>query len=44
MTNNVLKFPEISEMDKQFIVLEKQQEIIRKQKEIIDKINHDRKN
>jgi hypothetical protein len=44
MSDNVLKFPELSELDKQFIILDKQRELIKQQKEMIDKINHNRKN
>jgi hypothetical protein len=34
--NNVIKMPQLSEVDRQFIVLEKQQELIREQKRLID--------
>jgi len=33
--NNVVKLPELSEADKQFLVLEKQQEQIREQSKLI---------
>jgi hypothetical protein len=34
--NNVIPIPQLSEIDKQFIALEKQQELIREQKRLID--------
>jgi len=34
--NNVIKMPQLSETDRQFIVLEKQQQEIREQKRLID--------
>jgi hypothetical protein len=34
--NNVIPIPQLSELDKQFITLEKQQELIREQKRLID--------
>jgi len=33
--NNVIKMPQLSEADRQFIVLEKQQELIREQAKLI---------
>tara|TARA_S200000501_G_scaffold319823_1_gene314320 strand:+ start:5574 stop:5708 length:135 start_codon:yes stop_codon:yes gene_type:complete len=33
--DNIIKFPQLSEIDKQFVVLEKQQELIREQAKII---------
>ena len=33
--NNVIKMPQLSETDRQFIVLEKQQELIREQAKLI---------
>ena len=33
--NNVIKIPQLSETDRQFIVLEKQQELIREQAKLI---------
>jgi len=33
--NNVIPIPQLSELDKQFIVLEKQQELIREQAKLI---------
>jgi len=34
--DNVIKMPQLSETDRQFIVLEKQQQEIREQKRLID--------
>ena len=34
--NNVIPIPQLSEVDKQYITLEKQQELIREQKRLID--------
>jgi len=34
--NNVIPIPQLSEVDKQYITIEKQQEIIREQKRLID--------
>jgi len=33
--NNVIKMPQLSETDRQFIILEKQQELIREQAKLI---------
>tara|TARA_R110000744_G_scaffold79515_1_gene156083 strand:- start:339 stop:461 length:123 start_codon:yes stop_codon:yes gene_type:complete len=37
--NNVVKLPELSEADKQFLVLEKQQQQIREQSKLIAEKN-----
>jgi hypothetical protein len=34
--NNVIPIPQLSELDKQFIALEKQQELIREQAKLIE--------
>jgi len=34
-SNNIIKMPQLSESDRQFIVLEKQQELIREQSKLI---------
>jgi len=34
--NNVITIPQLSELDKQFIALEKQQELIREQAKLIE--------
>jgi hypothetical protein len=34
--NNVIKMPQLSEADRQFIILEKQQELIREQAKLIE--------
>ena len=34
--NNVIPIPQLSEVDKQYITIEKQQELIREQKRLID--------
>jgi len=41
---NVIKFPQTSDTDKQFLELERQQQIIQEQRQIIDKINQEKKN
>ena len=38
--NNVIKMPQLSEVDRQFIVLEKQQELIREQAKLIAEKNN----
>tara|TARA_R100001369_G_scaffold3885_2_gene11823 strand:+ start:158 stop:286 length:129 start_codon:yes stop_codon:yes gene_type:complete len=38
--NNVVKLPELSELDKQFLVLEKQQQQIQKQTKLIKEKNY----
>lgn len=43
MTNNIVKFPKQSELDKQFIELEKQREIIRDQIKLFNQMEQ-RKN
>jgi hypothetical protein len=43
MTNNIVKFPKQSELDKQFMELEKQRETIRDQSKLIKKMEQ-RKN
>tara|TARA_Y100000746_G_scaffold18434_1_gene14397 strand:- start:405 stop:539 length:135 start_codon:yes stop_codon:yes gene_type:complete len=35
-SNNVVKMPQLSELDKQFITLEKQRELIREQAKLIE--------
>ena len=35
MTSNVIPLPQLSELDKQYIVLEKQQQLIREQAKLI---------
>ena len=42
--NNIIKFPEISELDKQFLALEKQRKLIKKQKQQIEKIKQEKRN
>jgi len=34
--NNVIKMPQLSDLDRQFIALEKQQELIREQAKLIE--------
>ena len=36
MTSNVIPLPQLSEIDKQFIILEKQQQLIREQAKLIE--------
>tara|TARA_B100001057_G_scaffold456748_1_gene504420 strand:- start:361 stop:498 length:138 start_codon:yes stop_codon:yes gene_type:complete len=43
MTNNIVKFPKQSDLDKQFMELEKQRETIRDQSKLIKKMEQ-RKN
>jgi hypothetical protein len=43
MTNNIVKFPKQSELDKQFMELERQRETIRDQSKLIKKMEQ-RKN
>ena len=38
MTDNIIQFPEVSAVDKQFILLEKQAEMVREQEERIKKL------
>ena len=38
MTNNIVKFPKQSELDKQFMELERQRETIRDQNKLIKKM------
>jgi len=38
--NNVIPIPQLSELDKQFIALEKQQELIREQAKLIAEKNN----
>jgi len=40
---NIIKFPQLSETDKQYIELERQQQIIQEQKRIIETINQEKK-
>jgi len=35
-SNNVVKMPQLSDLDRQFIILEKQQELIREQAKLIE--------
>jgi hypothetical protein len=35
-SNNVVKMPQLSDLDRQFITLEKQQELIREQAKLIE--------
>ena len=42
--NNIVKFPKISDLDKQFLALEKQRKLIQQQKQQIEKINQERRN
>ena len=42
--NNIVKFPEISDLDKQFLALEKQRKLIKKQKQQIEKIKQEKRN
>mgnify|MGYP001258779489 CR=1 FL=1 len=39
--NNVIPIPQLSELDKQFIALEKQQELIREQAKLIAERSND---
>jgi len=40
MTSNVIPLPQLSELDKQFIILEKQQQLIREQAKLISEKNN----
>jgi len=40
MTSNVIPLPQLSEIDKQFIILEKQQQLIREQAKLISEKNN----
>jgi len=42
MTTNVVKFPQPSEADKQFLELEKQREAIKQQTKLIKKMEKDK--
>ncbi len=41
MNKNVIKFPQLSEVDKQFIELEKQNKEIASQRKLIKKVNEE---
>jgi hypothetical protein len=41
--NDVIKFPQISELDKQFMTIESQQQIIRDQAALIKKLEDEKK-
>tara|TARA_X000001036_G_scaffold233428_1_gene217953 strand:- start:133 stop:261 length:129 start_codon:yes stop_codon:yes gene_type:complete len=41
MMDNILQFPQTSEIDKQFLQLEKQRELIRQQKKLIAEKNNE---
>ena len=41
MNKNVIKFPQLSEVDKQFIKLEKQNKEIASQRKLIKKVNEE---
>jgi len=41
MDKNVIKFPQLSEVDKQFIELEKQNKEIASQRKLIKKVNEE---
>lgn len=43
MTNKIIEFPKISELDKQFMTLESQQKIIRDQAALIKKLKDEKK-
>jgi len=40
-SNNVVKMPQLSDLDRQFITLEKQQELIREQAKLIEEKQND---
>ena len=42
MNKNVIKFPQLSEVDKQFIELEKQNKEITSQRKLIKKVNEEK--
>ena len=42
MNKNVIKFPQLSEVDKQFIELEKQNKEIASQRKLIKKVNEEK--
>ena len=42
MNKNVIKFPQLSEVDKQFIELEKQNKEIISQRKLIKKVNEEK--
>ena len=42
MNKNVIKFPQLSEVDKQFIELEKQNKKIASQRKLIKKVNEEK--
>tara|TARA_Y200000002_G_scaffold144499_2_gene119472 strand:- start:1481 stop:1624 length:144 start_codon:yes stop_codon:yes gene_type:complete len=41
--NNIVKFPSTSDLDKQFLVLERQRKLIQQQKQQIEKIKQERR-
>ena len=40
MTSNVIPLPQLSELDKQFIILEKQQQLVQEQAKLISEKNN----
>ncbi len=42
MDDNVISFPQLSEIDKQFLELEKQRELIFEQRELIEKMKYEK--